>query len=205
MSSYMSRIFPKSNSSLLLQAGTALKATVHRVHDGKYLVDAGIGSPKLCLREALTVVPADKSVFQNKVGFMGPPAAETEVNKSLLERHFIDIVAGDPTNKAMAIARVYNLIGSFDESGSANEPLILLPRRYRQKQALMELSKIWKQNKKVNGFILEKVKGGYLVAIGGYIAFLKFRPLINQRILSNCSYTISSISFTGKRPDILVF
>ncbi|KAL9688296.1 hypothetical protein QQ045_032716 [Rhodiola kirilowii] len=87
MSGYMSRIFPKSNYSLLLQSGIALKATVHRVHDGKYLVDAGISSPKLCLREALTVVPADKSVFQNKVGFMGPPGVETEPFGEVFYRH----------------------------------------------------------------------------------------------------------------------
>uniref|UniRef100_A0A7N0UA00 Ribosomal protein S1 n=1 Tax=Kalanchoe fedtschenkoi TaxID=63787 RepID=A0A7N0UA00_KALFE len=207
MSGYMSRLFPKSNSSLLLQSGTALKSTVHRLRDDKYLVDSGIAAPKLCLRDALTLVPSDKSVstFHNKVGFMGPAGAETEVNRSFLERYFIDIVAGDDTAKATATARVFDLIGSVDESGSADEPLLLLPRKYRQKQALMELNKLWRQNKKVNGFILEKVRGGYLVAIGGYIAFLKFRPLINQKILSSCSFTISSIGYIGKRPDILVF
>nr|UZX50373.1 ribosomal protein S1 [Sedum plumbizincicola] len=204
---YMSRLFPKSNSSLLLHTGTALKSTVHRLRDDKYfLVDSGIASPKLCLRDALTSVPSGTS-FHNKVGFMGKPGPETEVNRSFLERYFIDIVAGDATAKAIATARVFDLIGSVDgtSSGSSNEPLIVLPRKYRQKQALMELNKLWRQNKKVNGFILEKVRGGYLVAIGGYIAFLRFRPLINQKILSSSSFTISSIGFVGKRPDILVF
>lgn len=204
---YMTRLFPKSNSSLLLHTGTALKSTVHRLRDDKYFLldSAGIASPKLCLRDALTRVPSNTS-FHNKVGFMGKPGPETEVNRSFLERYFIDIVAGDATAKAIATARVFDLIGgSADGTGSSNEPFILPPRKYRQKQALMELNKLWRQNKKVNGFILEKVRGGYLVAIGGYIAFLRFRPLINQKIMSSCSFTISSIGFIGKRPDIVVF
>ena len=52
-----------------------------------------------------------------------------------------------------------------------------------------ELNKIWRTNRKVKGFFIDKVKGGYSVAIAGFITFLPFRPLIRGRI-SNDQFTI---------------
>jgi hypothetical protein len=50
----------------------------------------------------------------------------------------------------------------------AGEPLIPSPPiRLRQNRAWMEPNNIWRTNKKVEGFITYKVKGGYSVAVVG--------------------------------------
>ena len=123
-----------------------------------FLVDAGPGTPRICMQDEPTGVPINRATrFENKVGSL-------------------DVVAG--------------------------EPLLLLPRRFRQNRAWMELNKIWRTNTQVKGFIIDKVKGGYSVAIAGFITFLPFRPLITQRI-ANDRFTIESIN--PKRTNIVVF
>ncbi|XAR51018.1 hypothetical protein NMG60_11005516 [Bertholletia excelsa] len=81
--------------------------------------------------------------------------------------------------------------------------VILIPRRFRQNRASIELNKIWRTNTKVKGFILEKVKGGYSVAIAGFITFLPFRPRVSKKISKNDRFTIESIN--PKRTNIVVF
>lgn len=81
--------------------------------------------------------------------------------KKILERFFIDLVAGESLINERAAARFNDLVGSTDVV--AGEPLLLLPRRFRQNRAWMELNKIERTKAKIKGFIIEKVKGGYSV------------------------------------------
>ncbi|KAH0447622.1 hypothetical protein IEQ34_023547 [Dendrobium chrysotoxum] len=133
-------------------------------------------------------------------GSLNVVAGESLIKKRILERFFIDLVAGESLIKERAAARFHDFWGSLDVV--AGEPLLLLPRRFRQNRAWVELQKIWRTKKKVKGFLIDKVKGGYSVAIAGFITFLPFYPLIIQRI-ANDRFTIESIN--PKRTNIVVF
>jgi len=188
MSIYLSRSFPRSNSSFFLCSGNALQSEVLRLREEMFLVDAGPGTPRICMQDEPTGVPINRATrFENKVGSLDLVAGESLIKEQILERFFIDLVAGESLIKERAAARFNDLVGSTDVV--AGEPLLLLPRRFRQNRAWMELNKIWQTNTKVKGFIIEKVKGGYSVAIAGFITFIPFRPLIRKRI-SNDRFTI---------------
>lgn len=190
MSIYFSRAFPRSNSSFFLCSGNAFKSEVLRLREDRLLVDAGLGTPRICMQDELTGVPINRATrFENKVGFLDLVAGESLIKEHILERLFIDIVAGESLIKERAAARLNYLVGSTDVV--AGEPLLLLPRRFRQNRAWLELNKIWRTNTKVKGFIIEKVKGGYLVAIAGFITFLPFRR--RKRIL-NDRFAIESMN-----------
>ena len=179
MSIYLSRSFPRSNSSLFLCSGKALQSEVLRLREEMFLVNAGLGTPRICMQDELTGVPINRATrFTNKVGFL----------------------AGESLIKERAATWFKDLVGSTDVV--AGEPLLLLPRKFRQNRAWMELNKIWRTNTKVKGFIIEKVKGGYSVAIAGFITFLPFRSHKRKRI-SNDRFTIESIN--PKRTNIVVF
>ena len=196
ISIYLSRSFPRSNSSFFLCSGNALQSEVLRLREEMFLVDAGPGTPRICMQDEPTGVPINRAArFENKVGSLDVVAGESLIKEQILERFFIDVVAGESLIKERAAARFKNLVGSTDVV--AGEPLLLLPRRFRQRLAWMELNKIWRRNRKVKGFILQKVKGGFLVGIGGFITFLPFRRISNGR------FTILSINL--KRPKIVVF
>ncbi|KAI3804678.1 hypothetical protein L1987_26406 [Smallanthus sonchifolius] len=203
MTVYMSRLFRKSNSSFLLSSGKALKSQVSRFRDDMFLVDAGIGTPKITMPDELRGIPSNRDVtkFEVKAGFMEATAGESLVKTQILERMFMDLVAGEPDMKERAVARFNDLVGSTD--AVAGEPAILLPRRFTQNQAWMELNKIWKSNKKVRGFVLEKMRGGYSVAIGGYIAFLPLRSYMSRRSLSNDRFTIETINSKRKKLTVV--
>lgn len=115
-----------------------------------FLVDAGLGTPRISMQDEPAGVPINRATrFSHKVGSL-------------------DVVAGEP---------------------------LILPRKFIFLRAWMELKKIWRTNKKVKGLILEKVKGGYSVAIAGFITFLPFRSL-NQKgpySLPNDRFTIDSL------------
>nr|QKO27510.1 ribosomal protein S1 [Aletris obovata] len=165
-----------------------------------FLVDAGPGTPKMCMQDEPTGVPINRTTrFENKVGSLNLVAGESLIKKRILERFFIDLVAGESLIKERAATRFNDFVGSLDVV--AGEPLLLLPRRFRQNRAWIELKKIWRTKKKVKGFIIYKVKGGYSVAIAGFITFLPFCPLITQRI-ANDRFTIESIN--PKRTNIVV-
>eukprot|EP00268_Persea_americana_P019926 TRINITY_DN20269_c0_g1_i2.p1 TRINITY_DN20269_c0_g1~~TRINITY_DN20269_c0_g1_i2.p1 ORF type:complete len:214 (-),score=27.48 TRINITY_DN20269_c0_g1_i2:150-791(-) len=212
MSIYLSRLFPRSNSSFFLCSGNALQSAVLRLREEMFLVDAGLGTPRICMQDELTGVPINRATrFENRVGFLDVVTGESlikeqilerffMIKEQILERFFIDLVAGESLIKERAAARFNDLVGSTDVV--AGEPLLLLPRRFRQNRAWMELNKIWRTNTKVKGFIFEKVKGGYSVAIAGFITFLPFRPIRTKRI-ANDRFTIESIN--PKRMNIVVF
>jgi len=201
MSIYLSRLFPRSNSSFFLCSGNALQSEVLRLREEMFLVDAGLGTPRICMQdELIKAMPINRATrFENKVGFLDLVAGESLIKEQILERFFIDLVAGESLIKERAAARFNDLVGSTDVV--AGEPLLLLPRRFRQNRAWMELNKIWRTNTKVKGFIFKKVKGGYSVAIAGFLTFLPFR-LFKRRRISNDRFTIQSIN--PKRTNIVV-
>jgi hypothetical protein len=124
------------------------------------------------MRDELTRVPINPATrLENKVGFLDQAAGESHIRKKNLERLFIDLVAGEPLIKERAAAKFNDLAGSTDVV--ADEPL-LLPQSFRQHRAWMKLHTIWRTNTKVKGFIIDKVRGGYSVAIAGFIAYLPF-------------------------------
>lgn len=180
ISIYLSRSFPRSNSSFFLCSGNALQSEVLRLREEMFLVDAGPGTPRICMQDEPTGVPINRAArFENKVGSL-------------------DVVAGESLIKERAAARFKNLVGSTDVV--AGEPLLLLPRRFRQNRAWMELNKIWRTNTKVRGFFIKKVKGGYSVAIAGFLTFLPFR----RRNFSSARFTIERINLKRKRTNIVV-
>ncbi|GJQ91670.1 hypothetical protein Tco_0002809 [Tanacetum coccineum] len=109
---------------------------------------------------------------------------------------------GDDNIKERALGRFNDIVGGSMET-IPGEASILMPRRFRQFQAWNELKKIWQGNKKVKGFLMEKVRGGYSVAIAGYIAFVPFRPYVERRNLGSDKFTVESIN--SKRKKITVF
>lgn len=184
MSAYMSRLFPKSNSSFLLTGGVALKAKVLRQSEDMYVIDAGVGRPRAVMANELIKPPksAGPATFTTKVGFLNRSRGEPEVRTSFLQRYFVDMVTGDPRTRNLAAARFEDAMGeSMDAAGGAEQPL-LMPRKLRKQRALAELKNLWQSNRKVKGFIVGRVKGGYTVAIGGYIAFLPNQFAVNRRM-----------------------
>ena len=192
MSIYLSRSFPRSNSSFFLCSGNALQSEVLRLREEMFLVDAGLGTPRICMQDELTGVPINRATrFENKVGSLDLVAGESLIKEKILEKFFIDLVAGESLIKERAAARFNDLVGSTDVV--AGEPLLLLPRRFRQKRAWMELNKIWRTNTKVKGLIFRKIKGGFAVYIAGFVAFLRCRRLKSKRRSKNL-FTIKSIT-----------
>lgn len=193
----MNQLFPRSNTGFKLSSGNSLQSDVVRLSEEVFLVDSGIGTPRICLQDELIGVKNKEKIrFENRVGFLDLVTGETPINKQILERFFIDLVAGDSTAKERAAARFNDLVGGSADVNAvaAGEPLLVLPRRYRQKRAWMELSKKWRSNSQVKGFIVGRTRGGYSVAIGGFVAFLPFRPLAYGRRLSSDRFTIESIN-----------
>lgn len=164
------RSFPKSNSSFFFSNEQAFLSSVLRLRWRKkmFLVDAGLGTPRICMQDEPTGVPINRATrFENKVGFRD--------EKSVI--------------KERTATRFHDFFGSLDVV--AGEPL-LLPRKFRFFRGEMELKKILRTNKKVKGFPLNKVKGGYSVAIAGFITFLPFRSLKKKR-RENDRFTIDSL------------
>lgn len=193
MSIYLSRSFPRSNSSFFLCSGKALQSEVVRLREEMFLVDTGLGNPRICMQDELTGVKINRATrFENTVEFLHLVARESRIKKRILERFFIDLVARESRIKERAAARFNALVGSTDLV--AGEPLLLLPRRFRQKRAWIEINKIWRKNTKVKGFIFKKIKGGYSVAIAGFFAFLPGRHFKKKKKLNNYQFIIESIN-----------
>nr|QNJ89367.1 ribosomal protein S1 [Daucus guttatus]QNJ89368.1 ribosomal protein S1 [Daucus guttatus] len=191
MTIYLSRSFPRSNSSFFLCSGNALQSEVLRLREDIFLMDAGLGTPRICMQDEPTGVPINRTTrFENKVGSLDLVAGESLIKKHILQKFFIDLVAGESLIKERAAARFNKLVGSTDVV--AGEPLLLLPRRFRKNRAWMKLNKIWRTNTKVKGLICRKIKGGYSVAIAGFLTFLPFRH--SRKRKSFPRFTIESIN-----------
>ncbi|KAH0445445.1 hypothetical protein IEQ34_025466 [Dendrobium chrysotoxum] len=74
-----------------------------------FLVDAGPGTPKICMQDEPTGVPIHRATrFENKVGSLNVVAGESLIKKRILERFFIDLVAGESLIKERAAARFHD-------------------------------------------------------------------------------------------------
>lgn len=101
MSIYLSRSFRRYNWSLLLCSGNALESEVLRLREEKFLVDAGPGTPRICMQDEPTGVPIHRATrFENKVGSLDVVAGESLIKEQILERFFIDLVAGESLKKS---------------------------------------------------------------------------------------------------------
>nr|YP_009940670.1 ribosomal protein S1 [Passiflora edulis]QNZ92487.1 ribosomal protein S1 [Passiflora edulis] len=201
MSIYLSRSFQRSNSSFFLCSGNALKSEVLRLKEEMFLVNAGLGTPIICMQDEPTGVSINRATrFENKVGSLDRVAGKSRIKKHILERFFIDLVAGKSRIKERAAARFNDLVGSTDVV--TGESLLLLPRRFRKNGAWMELNKIWRTKKKVKGFIFKRKKGGYSVAIAGFLTFLPFRCFRKRKKKKNkndrFTFTIEGIKIHPK-------
>nr|QIA60854.1 ribosomal protein S1 [Makinoa crispata] len=84
------------------------------------------------------------------------------------------------------------------------EPKMLLPKpleiKCKRKLVRIELTKIWRSDQNlVKGFILNSVKGGYAIAIAGYIASLP-KSLLRSRKVFHSQWRIFSI--LNMKPEI---
>ncbi|KAK1258685.1 hypothetical protein QJS04_geneDACA024292 [Acorus gramineus] len=109
--------------------------------------------------------------------------------------HPIKCMQDEPTSVPINPAtRFENKLGL--QANAQQRKVFGLPKRFRQNRAWIEL----KTKLRVKGFLLQKDKVGYSVAIAGFVAFIPLRSLITHSI-SNEIFTIESIH-PGK---ILVF
>ncbi|XBJ08521.1 hypothetical protein VPH35_013808 [Triticum aestivum] len=202
MSIYWSRSFPRSNSSFLLCSGNASQSSVLRLRlrEEMFLVDAGPGTPKIGMQDELTGLPIKRATrFENKVGSKNVVAGESLIKKRIFERFFIDLVAGESLIKERAAARFNDFVGSLDVA--AGEPL-LLPQRFRQNRAWIELKRIWRTKKKVKGFIIKKNQRRLFNSHRGFHYFSSIQKSSSKKRIANDRFTIDSIN--PKRRDIVI-
>ncbi|PHT48023.1 hypothetical protein CQW23_12231 [Capsicum baccatum] len=139
---YLSRLFPRSDFSFFLCRGKTLQSKVLRFREEMFLVDAGLGTPRICMHDEPKTVPINRATrFENRVGLLDLVAGEALIKEQILERFFIDLVDSESLIKERVATKFNDLVGSTDVV--AGEPLLLLPRRFRQYRAWMELNKIW--------------------------------------------------------------
>ncbi|KAI4987915.1 hypothetical protein ZWY2020_028673 [Hordeum vulgare] len=103
------------------------------------------------------------------------------------DEFFIDLVANESLIKERAAARFNDFV---DLDVAAGEPR-LLPQRFRQNRAWIELKKIWRTKKNVKGF-----------TIAGFTTFLPFKKALHKKRIANDRFTIDSIKPT--RRDIVI-
>ncbi|KAF3662534.1 hypothetical protein FXO37_12416 [Capsicum annuum] len=122
--------------------GNALQSEFLRLREEMFLVDARLGTPRICMQDEPARVPINRPTrFEKRVGFLDLVAGESLIKEQILERFFIDLVAGESLIKERATARFNDLVGSTDVV--AGEPLLLLPEKFKQNRAWIELNKIW--------------------------------------------------------------
>ncbi|CAI9279252.1 unnamed protein product [Lactuca saligna] len=105
-----------------------------------FLVDAGLGTAIMSMQDEPKGVPINRAT-----------------------RFFMDLVAGESLIKERATARFNDLVGSTD--AVAGEPLLLLPRRFTQNRAWMELNKIWRTNRKEEMFLVDAGLGTAIMSM----------------------------------------
>ncbi|KAI3666536.1 hypothetical protein L1987_88949 [Smallanthus sonchifolius] len=116
------RIDQGRNLSLIAgRAGKALKSEVLRLKEEIFLVDAGLGTARMSMQDE-------------------PKGSANQPSHQILHG------SGESLIKERAATRLNDLVGSTDVV--AGEPLLLLPRRFTQNRAWMELNKIWRTNRK---------------------------------------------------------
>ncbi|OIT02144.1 hypothetical protein A4A49_52166 [Nicotiana attenuata] len=91
-----------------------------------FLVDAGLGTPKICMQDEPTGVPINRATrFENKVGFLDLVAGESLIKEQILERFFIDLVAKYSDRSAMAqLLRVLHRIARRGHAARAGSSVV---------------------------------------------------------------------------------
>lgn len=108
------------------------------------LVNTGLKTPVILLKHEVTAgVPITK---QARVNFVGIEDLNLEKVEELCEPR---IILPEP-----------------------RKPEIILSKPLNKKIVWIELTKIWRDRDKVKGLIFNSMKGGYAVAIAGFVAFL---------------------------------
>ncbi|PHT28578.1 hypothetical protein CQW23_31792 [Capsicum baccatum] len=91
--------------------GNALQSKVLRLREEMFLVDVGLGTPRICMQDKPTGVPINRATrFENRVGFLDLVAGESLIKEQILERFFINLVAGESLIKERAAARFNDLV-----------------------------------------------------------------------------------------------
>ena len=97
-------------------------------------MDAGPGTPIICMQDEVTRVPINVARFENKVGSPDVVACESPIKEQasglkISERLSTDLVACESLIKERAATRLNDLVGSADVV--AGEPLILYHLPFR--------------------------------------------------------------------------
>ncbi|KAL8061618.1 hypothetical protein ABFS82_02G096400 [Erythranthe guttata] len=114
-----------------------------------YLVDAGIGRPRIANKQELIKPPKS-----SRVGFLTPSNRETPSCSSAASSIWSPAIPGPSSRPPPG--------STNDAAASGGE------QRFRKQRAWVELKNTWRSN--------SKVRGGYAVAVAGQIAFLPARP-----------------------------
>lgn len=116
------------------------------------LVNTGLKTPVILLKHEVTAeVPITKQARSNFVGIEDLNLEKVE------ELHEPRLILPEP-----------------------HKPGIILSKPLNKKIVWIELTKIWRDRDKVKGLIFNSMKGGYAVAIAGFVAFLP-RSLFRKR------------------------
>nr|UQV94643.1 ribosomal protein S subunit 1 [Haplopteris ensiformis]UQV94657.1 ribosomal protein S subunit 1 [Haplopteris ensiformis]UQV94741.1 ribosomal protein S subunit 1 [Haplopteris ensiformis] len=164
------QLFPMHNSSSTLLREGALQYSVKLLQYGNQRHDEDKGLIKLLRSQNMILV---------NTGLKTPVILLKD-----------EVTAGVPITEQ---AR-YNLVGIEDLTLEKVEMLyeprlilpeshklgIILPKLLNKEIVWIELTKIWRDRDKVKGLILNSMKGGYAVAIAGFVAFL-LRSLFRKR------------------------
>nr|AKJ25849.1 ribosomal protein S1 [Monsonia emarginata] len=197
MTIYLSRSFPRSNSSFFLSRGSRLKSEVLRLDLDEnivFVVDAGLGTPRICVQDEILRVPINSATrFENEVGFLDRVAGKSrkKIRRHILERFFIKLVVAKlPIKiKERTTWRLRSLLGSYGVM--AGEPPLLNPRTFRHILVFMKLREMRRTNTKVKGFFLKRLrkrlrrrkgsKRSYLVGIAGFRLLKKKNPAFKKK------------------------
>ncbi|GAA0171135.1 hypothetical protein LIER_25242 [Lithospermum erythrorhizon] len=123
----------------------------------------------MCMQDELTSVPTSTTRFENNVQFVDQTSRESLIKRKILERFFIDIVAGDAVMKERAASKFNDMVGSSDVV-KAVEPHILLPRRLSFIMLLLSHDKFVSSARNNSAIILSNTKtkvihGSYLYMV----------------------------------------
>ncbi|KAF3436662.1 hypothetical protein FNV43_RR19409 [Rhamnella rubrinervis] len=84
------------------KGGNALQSEVLRLREEIFLVDAGLGTPRICMQDEPTGVPINQATrFENKVGSMNVVACVSLIKERVAARFndlmgSTDVVASEP-------------------------------------------------------------------------------------------------------------
>jgi ribosomal protein S1 len=169
-----SQLFKKSNSSLNQLQGNVLHCSVSEVRGDLVVVETGLARSSVCFQSELTTNIAKAAVSPKNSCMIGIDQVESAIADATFGSHLV-----------------------YPK---------LLQKISRRKIVWTELTKIWRssQNNRIKGFILNSVKGGYAVAIAGYIAFLPRSLRFQKKVFHSQWRKFSILNINPKRRNIVV-